>query len=45
MEEKKNVQEEIKDTKVSDGEETPELYEEVEETVTASWIGCANCCN
>lgn len=25
--------------------ENEELFEEVEEAVTASWTGCADCCN
>ena len=42
MEEKNlNVAEEVTET----GAEKEEMFEEVEEVVTASWTGCANCCN
>lgn len=42
MEDKKLVMPEaiIEEEKVTD-----ELFEEVEEAVTASWTGCADCCN
>lgn len=43
MEDKRmNVTEEMNENTV---ENTNELFEEVEEVITASWTGCANCCN
>lgn len=48
MEEELN-KEEVKNTKSTIDEETmennEELFEEVEEVVTAGWTGCASCCS
>lgn len=42
MEDKKlNMQEKS----MEEVRENDELFEEVEEAVTASWTGCADCCN
>ena len=30
---------------MEEAKENEELFEEVEEAVTASWTGCADCCN
>jgi len=43
MENKKmKIDEEVKDQNLA---ESQELFEEVEEIVTADWTGCANCCS
>lgn len=43
MEDKKQIlKEEITEDNTQKGEE---LFEEVEEAVTAGWTGCASCCS
>ncbi len=42
MEDKQLVMPEENNEEVQNNEE---LFEEVEEAVTASWTGCADCCN